>query len=81
MYFLLKSPFIVNTLKDFKNTKNENYYFLNPEHVKYSFTIKSAGNDTLHLSIPKTGIFIDNGHHQLRIRDLLFFAHGVPTNQ
>ena len=25
------------TLKDFKNAKNENYYFLNPEHFKSSF--------------------------------------------
>ena len=36
---------------------------------------------TLPLSIPKTGVFIDNGHYQLRIRDLLLFARGVPTNQ
>ena len=26
------------TLKDFKNAKNGNYYFLNPEHFKSSFT-------------------------------------------
>ena len=35
--------------------------------------VKSAGNDTPPLSIPKTGVFIDNDHHQLRICDLLFF--------
>ena len=29
----------------------------------------------------KTGVFTDNGHQQIRIRDLLFFARGVPTNQ
>ena len=34
-----------------------------------------AENDTLPLSIPKTDVFIDNGHRQLRIRDLLFFLH------
>ena len=42
--------------------------------------VKLAGNDTLSLSIPKTSVFIDNGRHQLLIRDLLFFARGVPTN-
>ena len=26
------------TLKDFKNAKNENYYFLNPEYFKSSLT-------------------------------------------
>ena len=30
------------------------------------------------LSIPKTGGFIDNGHHQLRIRDLLFLGVASP---
>ena len=40
--------------------------------------MKSAGNDTLPLSIPKTGVFIDNGHHQLRIRDLLFLHVASP---
>ena len=34
-----------------------------------------------HISIPKTGVFVANGHHQLRISGLLFFARGVPTNQ
>ena len=41
--------------------------------------VKLAGNDTLPLYIPKTDVFIDNGNHQLRTRDLLFFARGVPT--
>ena len=66
-----------NTLKDFKNAKTENNYFLNPEQFCLLKQVKSAGNDTLPLSIPKTGVFTDDGHHQLRIRDLLFFARGV----
>ena len=37
----------------------------------YFNKLKSAGNDTLPLSAPKTGVFIDNDHHQLRIRDFL----------
>ena len=36
-YFLLLQGY---TLKDFKNAKNENYYFLHPEHFMFSLTGK-----------------------------------------
>ena len=42
------------------------------------FQVKSAWNDTLPLSIHNTGVFIDNGHHQLLIRDLLFLHVASP---
>ena len=29
------------TLKDFKNAKNENYFFLHPEHFMFSLTGKT----------------------------------------
>ena len=38
--------------------------------------IKTDGNDTLLLSLPKTG-----GYHRQYIAGLLCFARGVPTNQ
>ena len=31
-----------HTLKDFKNEKNENYYFLHPEHFLPSLTDKDG---------------------------------------
>ena len=55
--------------------------FLTHDYFSLLYQVKLAGNNTLPLSIPNTSVFIDNGHHQLRIRDLLFFARGVPTNQ
>ena len=46
--------------------------FLTQNIFSHLLLDESAGNDTLPLSIHNTGVFIDNGHHQLRIRDLLF---------
>ena len=46
--------------------------FLTQNIFSHLLQVESAGNDTLPLSIHNTGVFIDNGHHQLRIRDLLF---------
>ena len=65
-----------------KKPKKRKLLFFEPRTFLVFFikSVKSAGNGTLPLSIPKTGVFIDNGHHQLRIRDLIFFARGVPTN-
>ena len=50
----------------------KNIIFWTKDMFSLLLQVKSVGNDTLPLSIPKTGVFIDNGHHQLRVRDLLF---------
>ena len=63
------------TLKDIKNAKNQNYYFLHSEHFQPSLTSKSAGNDTMLLWIPNTNFLTDTGHHQLRIAGLLCFIY------
>ena len=61
------------TLKDFKKLtqKIKIIIFWTQNIFSLLLQVKSAGNDPLPLSIPRTSIFIDNGHHQLRIRDLL----------
>ena len=55
-----------------------------PDHTHLLFLVifkkLNRLETTLCLSIPYT-IFMDNGHHQLRILDLLFFARGFHTNQ
>ena len=72
---------VVYILKDFKNAKNEDCYFLHPEHFLPSLTDKKDHNKTLLLAIPNVGILKETGYHQLCIGGLLCFACGVPTNQ
>ena len=38
----LSALYLLLTLKDFKNAKNENYYFLHPEHFLPSLTDKNG---------------------------------------
>ena len=45
-----------STLKDLKNAKNENYYFLRPLHFSLLEQIKTDGNDMLLLVVPNTGV-------------------------
>ena len=66
----------INTLKDFKNAKNDNYYFLHQEHTLPSLTDKTDGNNTLLLSIPNPGVLqtLATTSYALLVFDVLHVA-------